>query len=220
MEKKNCSECSREAMFYGQQECQPEYFPLQTETETVKKTLLLHSCCGPCSTACIERVLPDWKVTIFYFNPCITDPEEYERRKAAQIQFLNAYNQELSEEDHVDFIEGDYDPESYFRMVEGYEDEPEGGARCTLCFQQRLEEAARFAQKEGYYAFGTTLTVSPHKNYPLISAIGSQIAKDCKVEFLDLDFKKKAGFQRSIQLSKEYELYRQNYCGCEFSKWE
>ena len=220
MEKKNCSECSHEAMFYGQQECQPEYFPLQTETETVKKTLLLHSCCGPCSTACIERVLPDWKVTIFYFNPCITDPEEYERRKAAQIQFLNAYNQELSEEDHVDFIEGDYDPEGYFRMVEGYEDEPEGGARCTLCFQQRLEEAARFAQKEGYCAFGTTLTVSPHKNYPLISAIGSQIAKDCKVEFLDLDFKKKAGFQRSIQLSKEYELYRQNYCGCEFSKWE
>jgi predicted adenine nucleotide alpha hydrolase (AANH) superfamily ATPase len=198
----------------------PGFYPLQMETETTKKTLLLHSCRGPCSTACIERVLPDWKVTIFYFNPCITDPEEYERRKEAQIQFLNAYNQGLSEEERVDFIEGDYNPDSYFKLVEGYEEESEGGARCTLCFQQRLEAAARFAQKEGFLAFGTTLTVSPHKNYPLISAIGNQTAKDFQVEFLDIDFKKKAGFQRSIQLSKEYELYRQNYCGCEFSKWE
>ena len=220
MDKKNNSACGPQAQIYSQQQCRPEYFPMEPETDTVKKTLLLHSCCGPCSTACIERVLPDWKVTIFYFNPCITDPEEYERRKAAQIQFLNAYNQTIAEEDHVNFIEGDYDPESFFRMVEGYEEEPEGGARCTLCFQQRLEAAARFAKSEGYYAFGTTLTVSPHKNYPLISAIGNQIAKGSQVEFLDLDFKKKAGFQRSIQLSKEYELYRQNYCGCEFSKWE
>ena len=220
MEKKNCSETSPQLCSCTASDCKPEYFPMQPETETVKKTLLLHSCCGPCSTACIERVLPDWKVTIFYFNPCITDPEEYERRKEAQIQFLNAYNQGISEEDHVDFIEGEYDPEGYFRMVEGYEDEPEGGGRCTLCFQQRLEAAARFAKEEGFMAFGTTLTVSPHKNYPLISAIGNQIAKDCQVEFLDLDFKKKAGFQRSIQLSKEYDLYRQNYCGCEFSKWE
>jgi len=220
LEKKNCSETSPQAHTYSQPGAVPEYYPLQPEEGTVKKTLLLHSCCGPCSTACIERVLPDWKVTIFYFNPCITDPEEYERRKAAQIQFLEAYNQGLPEEEQVDFIEGEYDPDSYFKLVEGYEDEPEGGGRCTLCFQQRLEAAARFAKEEGYFAFGTTLTVSPHKNYPLISAIGNQIAKDCKVEFLDMDFKKKAGFQRSIQLSKEYELYRQNYCGCEFSKWE
>lgn len=220
MEKKNCSETSPQVHTFSQLEGRPEYYTLQTEEGTTKKTLLLHSCCGPCSTACIERVLPDWKVTIFYFNPCITDPEEYERRKAAQIQFLNEYNQGLTEEEHVDFIEGDYNPESFFRMVEGYEAEPEGGARCTLCFQQRLEEAARFAQAEGYFAFGTTLTVSPHKNYPLISAIGNQIAKDCQVEFLDMDFKKKAGFQRSIELSREYGLYRQNYCGCEFSRWE
>lgn len=220
MEKKNYSQTSPQTVTYCVPECQPEYYPLRTEEATTKKTLLLHSCCGPCSTACIERVLPDYKVTVFYFNPCITDPEEYERRKAAQIQFLNAYNQELSEEDHVAFIEGDYDPASFLRMVEGYEDEPEGGARCTLCFQQRLEAAARFAREEGYFAFGTTLTVSPHKNYPLISAIGNQIGKDCQVEFLDIDFKKKAGFQRSIQLSKEYGLYRQNYCGCVFSKWD
>ena len=220
MEKKNCSESSPQIYTYEQTVCRPEYYPLQTGTDTEKKTLLLHSCCGPCSTACIERVLPNWKVTVFYFNPCITDPEEYERRKAAQIQFLNAYNQELTEEEHVDFIEGCYDPDSYFKLVEGYEAEPEGGARCTLCFQQRLEAAARFAKEESYYAFGTTLTVSPHKNYPLISAIGNQMSRDFQVEFLDLDFKKKAGFQRSTQMSKEYGLYRQNYCGCEFSKWE
>ena len=219
MERKNNSAASPQAHTYIQSDCHPEYYPLETETETVKKTLLLHSCCGPCSTACIERVLPDWKVTIFYFNPCITDPEEYEKRKAAQIQFLSAYNQQIPEEDHVDFIEGDYDPDSYFKLVEGYEEEPEGGARCTLCFQQRLEAAARFAKSEGYYAFGTTLTVSPHKNYPLISAIGNQMSRDFQVEFLDLDFKKKAGFQRSIQMSKEYDLYRQNYCGCSYSKY-
>lgn len=213
MEENNCTNCEPQTPIsrcYGMQ-----------EEETVgKKTLLLHSCCGPCSTACIERVIPDYKVTIFYFNPCITDPEEYERRKEAQIQFLKAYNHELSEEDQVDFVEGEYDPASYFKAVEGFEDEPEGGARCTLCFQQRLEAAACFAKNEGYFAFGTTLTVSPHKNYPLISALGNQIAEDHEIEFLDIDFKKKAGFQRSIAMSKEYGLYRQNYCGCEFSKWE
>ena len=102
MEKKNCSETSPQAHTYSQPGAVPEYYPLQPEEGTVKKTLLLHSCCGPCSTACIERVLPDWKVTIFYFNPCITDPEEYERRKAAQIQFLEAYNQGLTEEEQVE----------------------------------------------------------------------------------------------------------------------
>lgn len=213
MEENNCTNCEPKIPIAG---C----YGMQEEETVGKKTLLLHSCCGPCSTACIERVIPDYKVTIFYFNPCITDPEEYERRKEAQIQFLKAYNQELPEEDQVDFVEGEYDPASYFKAVEGFEDEPEGGARCTLCFQQRLEAAACFAKNEGYFAFGTTLTVSPHKNYPLISALGNQIAEDHEIEFLDIDFKKKAGFQRSIAMSKEYGLYRQNYCGCEFSKWE
>lgn len=199
---------------------QSEYFPLEPKEHAAKRTLLLHSCCGPCSTACIERVLPDYKVTIFFFNPNITDPEEYERRKQTQIQFLKAYNQGLTEEEQVNFIEGDYDPEVFFRLTEGYEEEPEGGKRCTLCFQLRLEETARVAEQGGYQYFGTTLTVSPHKNYPLISTIGGEIAKAHHIEFLDMDFKKKAGFQRSIELSKEYGLYRQNYCGCKFSKWD
>ena len=189
------------------------------QAEIRKNRLLLHSCCGPCSTACIERVLADYKVSIFFYNPCITDKEEYEKRKEAQIKFLNAFNENLPEEDKVEFIEGEYLPEEFFEVAAEYADEPEGGLRCTECFKLRLDRTARAALKMGYDIFGTTLTVSPHKNYNLISAIGCEIGSKYNVEFLDIDFKKKAGFQRSIQMSKEYELYRQNYCGCEFSKY-
>ena len=189
------------------------------KVETTKNRLLLHSCCGPCSTACIERVLPDYKVSIFFYNPCITDKVEYEKRKEAQIKFLNAYNENLPEEDRVEFIEGEYLPEEYYEVAAEYADEPEGGKRCTECFKLRLERTAEAALRMGYNIFGTTLTVSPHKNYNLISAIGGSLGSKYNLEFLDIDFKKKAGFQRSIQMSKEYELYRQNYCGCEFSKY-
>ena len=189
------------------------------QAEIRKNRLLLHSCCGPCSTACIERVLADYKVSIFFYNPCITDKEEYEKRKEAQIKFLNAFNENLPEEDKVEFIEGEYLTEEFFEVAAEYADEPEGGLRCTECFKLRLDRTARAALKMGYDIFGTTLTVSPHKNYNLISAIGCEIGSKYNIEFLDIDFKKKAGFQRSIQMSKEYELYRQNYCGCEFSKY-
>ena len=189
------------------------------QAEIRKNRLLLHSCCGPCSTACIERVLADYKVSIFFYNPCITDKEEYEKRKESQIKFLNAFNENLPEEDKVEFIEGEYLPEEFFEVAAEYADEPEGGLRCTECFKLRLDRTARAALKMGYDIFGTTLTVSPHKNYNLISAIGCEIGSKYNIEFLDIDFKKKAGFQRSIQMSKEYELYRQNYCGCEFSKY-
>ena len=191
----------------------------QVQVQVSKNKLLLHSCCGPCSTACIERVLSDYKVAIFFYNPCITDKEEYEKRKAAQIKFLNEYNENLSDEDKVEFIEGEYLPEEFYEVAADYAAEPEGGARCTECFKLRLERTAKAALGMGYHIFGTTLTVSPHKNYNLISAIGCEFANKYNLEFLDLDFKKKAGFQRSIQMSKEYELYRQNYCGCEFSKY-
>lgn len=187
----------------------------------MKKTmpkLLLHSCCGPCSTAVIERLIPDYRITVFFYNPCITDAEEYEKRKASQIRFIEEYNQNPDTVGTVEFEEGVYDPERYFELASEYADEPEGGKRCTVCFNMRLEVTAKKARDEGYDCFGTTLTVSPHKNYPLISEIGNNLAKKYGVEFLDMDFKKKAGFQRSIQLSKEYELYRQNYCGCEYSK--
>ena len=185
-----------------------------------KRRVLLHSCCGPCSTAVIERLLPDYKVTVFFYNPNITDRDEYEKRKANQIKFIEAFNQEVPEEDKVVFIEGEYLPEDFFDVAEGLEDCPEGGERCTECFKLRLDRTAKAALVMGYPIFGTTLTVSPHKNYQLISAIGTELGDVYGLEFLDMDFKKKAGFQRSIELSKKYELYRQNYCGCEFSKWE
>ena len=184
-----------------------------------KNRLLLHSCCGPCSTACIERLLPDYNVTVFFYNPNITDREEYEKRKEAQLKFINLYNEKLSDKDKIQFIEGEYLPEEFYDVASEYASEPEGGVRCTECFKLRLERTAQAALRTGNTVFGTTLTVSPHKNYNLISAIGWELSVKYNLEFLDMDFKKKAGFQRSIHMSKEYGLYRQNYCGCEFSKY-
>ena len=183
-----------------------------------KPKLLLHSCCGPCSTAVIERLAPDYDLTVFYFNPCITDEEEYRVRKANQIAFIEAFNKDNAYDDEVKFLEGDYEPELYLELVKGLENAPEGGERCTLCFMQRLRETAKTACEQGINIFTTTLSVSPHKDYARISKIGKDLAKEYDIEFLDMDFKKKAGFQRSVQLAKEYGLYRQDYCGCEFSK--
>ena len=193
-------------------------FPVNLETKVAKKGILLHSCCGPCSTTCIERLAENYKVTVFFYNPNITDREEYEKRKETQIKFIDLFNKDRVEEDKVNFIEGEYLPEDFFKASCGLESEPEGGARCIECFKLRLDRTGQVAYKTGNQIFGTTLTVSPHKNYLIISAIGAEIAKTYNIEFLDMDFKKKAGYQRSIELSKEYGLYRQNYCGCIFSK--
>lgn len=198
-------------------EKQQEFMENSETAGVSKNTLLLHSCCGPCSTACIERLVGTYKITVFFYNPNITDRAEYEKRRSAQIQFIEKYNTKLAEEDKIEFIEGEYIPEEFFCVAKGLEEEPEGGSRCTECFRLRLERTAQAAIRTGNTIFGTTLTVSPHKNFGLISAIGCELANKYKLEFLDMDFKKKAGFQRSIQLSKEYGLYRQNYCGCEFS---
>lgn len=184
-----------------------------------KPGLLLHSCCGPCSTAVIERILDDYDITVFYYNPCITERTEYEKRKENQIKFIEMLNQRLGvEHSPVDFIEGDYDKDRYLERISGLEEEPEGGRRCAECFAQRLEMTAKYGKEHGFEIYATTLTVSPHKNYKLITKLGTEFADKYKIRFLDKDFKKKAGFQRSVQLSKEYKLYRQNYCGCEFSK--
>lgn len=180
-----------------------------------KPRLLLHSCCGPCSTAVIERLMTDFNITLFFYNPNITDSEEYERRKATQKNCLEKFREKTGE--GISLLEGEYDPETFYKIVEGLEDQPEGGTRCNECFELRLDETAKKCRDGGYDYFATTLSVSPHKSYPVISALGNHIAQDNNIEFLDLDFKKKAGFQRSIALSKEFELYRQNYCGCQFS---
>lgn len=179
-----------------------------------RKRVLLHSCCAPCSTAVLERLTPYFDVTVFYFNPNITESEEYYLRLDEQKRFLKeAYG------DKVPLIEGRYKSKEFFIMVEGYEKEPEGGARCNLCFDSRLKETAIIASQNGFDYFCTTLTVSPHKNAELINTIGENISKEFDVKWLFADFKKENGYKRSIELSKEYDLYRQRYCGCLYSKY-
>ena len=191
-----------------------------TETQTAKPELLLHSCCGPCSTSVIERLVDEFNVTVFFYNPCITDEEEYRRRREAQIQFIEQFNEENAGRCRIVFREGDYCPGAFFEATAGLGNEPEGGARCEVCFRQRLEKTAAAACISGADYFGTTLTVSPHKDYKLISEIGRELALKYSLSFLDRDFKKKDGFARSIQLSRKYSLYRQNYCGCKYSERE
>ena len=181
--------------------------------------LLLHSCCGPCSTACIERLAASYDVTLFYSNSNITDREEYEKRKENQLIVIRAFNDLLpADRRPIDFIEGEYRPEEFLSRVKGLENEPEGGLRCPVCFRMRLEDTAAMAVVLGIPYFTTTLPVSPHKNFAQISAIGEEVASAFGVTFLAFDFKKKDGFKRSIELSKEFGLYRQNYCGCDFSR--
>lgn len=186
--------------------------------ECGRPRLLLHSCCGPCSTSVVERLTDEFDVTVYFYNPCITDEKEYQRRRQAQISFIEQYNEEHSGNRRIRFKEGPYRPTEFLRLTEGLEKEPEGGARCSVCFRQRLEKTAEEASISGYDYFGTTLTVSPHKNYKLISELGRGLALRYGLSFLDRDFKKKDGFRRSVELSKRYGLYRQNYCGCEYSK--
>jgi predicted adenine nucleotide alpha hydrolase (AANH) superfamily ATPase len=178
----------------------------------IKPSLLLHSCCGPCSTSVIERLEKDYRITVFYYNPNITDAGEYEKRKASQILFLSTYGIK-----QIDFCEGPYEPTVFLAGAEVYSEEPEGGKRCEGCFKLRLEKTAAKAQIEGYDFFGTTLTVSPHKNATLINKIGNDLAASYGVPFLTADFKKKDGYRRSIAMAEEYLLYRQNYCGCKYS---
>ena len=182
------------------------------QTDKVKKKILLHSCCGPCSTAVTERLAEDYDITVFYFNPNITDPEEYEHRKTEQIRYLKECPFEIA------FIEGDYNPDSFFECVKGHEADREGGPRCALCFEQRLEAAAKLAKERGFDCFDTTLTVSPYKNYDVISSIGRKMAEKYGIEYVSGNYKKKDGYKRSVVLSVEYGLYRQHYCGCEFSR--
>ena len=175
-----------------------------------KPKLLLHSCCGPCSTACIERLKDYFEVSVLYYNPNIEPQEEYEKRKANQKKYLEAIN--------IPLIDCDYDNETFRCKTKGLESEPEGGARCSVCFTLRLEYTANKAKEDGYEYFGTTLTVSPHKNSQIINQIGGRVGEMVDIKYLYADFKKREGYKRSIELAKEYDLYRQDYCGCLYSK--
>ena len=177
-----------------------------------KKKLLLHSCCGPCSTAVIERLLPYFDITVLYYNPNIEPQEEYEKRKKVQQEFLNNIN--------VEFMEAPYDNEEFYKIAKGLENEPEGGARCHACYGLRLKYTADIAKKNKFDYFTTTLTVSPYKNSDIINRIGNSIGYEKNIKHLYSDFKKKNGYKRSVILSEEYKLYRQNYCGCLYAKGE
>lgn len=175
------------------------------------KKLLLHSCCGPCSTAVIERLQDEYDITIFYYNPNIYPEKEYLYRKSEQIRYLSLINS------NIKVIDCDYDYEKFLNAVKGFEKEKEGGSRCLKCFYLRLEETAKYAKENNYDIFTTTLSVSPYKNAKLLNEIGNELQQKYDIEYLVSDFKKKDGYLRSIQLSKQYEIYRQHYCGCEFS---
>ncbi|MCX7658288.1 MAG: epoxyqueuosine reductase QueH [Oscillospiraceae bacterium] len=177
-------------------------------------SLLLHSCCAPCSSYVLLYLSDYFKITVFYFNPNIAPQEEYQKRLLEQKKFIK----KIATKNPVDFIEGDYDHSGFLEIAKGLESEPECGKRCHVCYGLRLNETARLAKKRGFDFFTTTLSVSPHKNAAKINEIGLNAAKLFGAKFLCADFKKKNGYKRSIELSKEYNLYRQDYCGCEFSK--
>ncbi len=174
--------------------------------------LLLHSCCGPCSSRCIETLKKYFSVTVLFYNPNITDAAEYEKRKSEQIRFLK-------ETGWASFLDCLYDPQEFFSAAKGLEGEPEGGARCYACYKLRLDFTARIAREQGFDYFCSTLSVSPHKNSAWLNAIGEELQEKYGVAWLYSDFKKQNGYLRSVQLANEYGLYRQNYCGCIFSDW-
>lgn len=177
-----------------------------------KKSILLHSCCGPCSSAVLERLKDHFDITVLYYNPNIEPFDEYIKRKNVQVDLLNKLG--------IKFKDIDYLNDEFRKNVIGYENEPENGLRCHICYRLRLEKTALLAKENGYDFFGTTLTVSPYKNSVLINKIGLELENKYDVKYLVSDFKKENGYKRSIELSKEYDLYRQNYCGCLFSKGE
>lgn len=175
--------------------------------------LLLHSCCGPCSSAVLEQLSKHFAITLVYYNPNIWPPAEYERRKEEQRGLLKKLPQAYP----IVFEEVPYRPEAFYAAVAGLEQEPEGGRRCAACFELRLQQAAQQAVQRGMEWFTTTLTISPHKNAALLNSLGQQVAQRYGLHFLPSDFKKKNGYKRSLELSAEYGMYRQDYCGCEFS---
>ena len=179
-------------------------------------SLLLHSCCAPCSSYCLEYLSKYFSITVLYYNPNISPESEYYKRVEEQVRLINS----LPAVNKISFMEGYYEPKVFYNAVRGYENEPEGGERCSICYELRLREAAVTAKQYGFDYFTTTLSISPLKNSERLNNIGGRLAGEYGVQYLFSDFKKKDGYKRSIELSKEYNLYRQNFCGCIYSKME
>ena len=176
--------------------------------------LLLHACCAPCSSAVLEKLANFFDVTIYFYNPNIDSKEEYQKRIDELRRFINEFDTKYE----VSLLEGEYEPDKFHEMAKGMEHLPEKGKRCYYCYEIRLKDTARIANKYGFPFFTTTLSLSPHKNANWINEIGKRLEDDIKSTFLYSDFKKEEGYKRSIELSKEYNLYRQDYCGCIYSK--
>lgn len=209
-------------------------------------TLLLHSCCAPCSSYCMEYLRDFFAITVYYYNPNITQEAEYRHRVAEEQRLIGIYNEQVEEyqrllregkkpeeitltnagrpltprSQKIEMIEGDYEPEKFLTMAKGLEMCPEGGERCFRCYELRLRATGELAARDGYEFFTTTLTISPLKNAEKLNEIGAMVSEAVGVPFLPSDFKKKNGYKRSTELSAEYGLYRQDYCGCAYSKAE
>lgn len=188
---------------------------MENQIKTLKEgsTLLLHACCAPCSSAVLERLGNFFKITIFYYNPNITSKEEYDKRVEEIKKLIN----EIPSKYKIELIEGNYEPQEFFDIAKGLENEPERGKRCYKCYTLRLEETAKIASKLDFDNFCTTLTLSPYKKADWINEIGESLNKKYEANYLYSDFKKKNGYKRSIELSHIYNLYRQDYCGCIYS---
>ena len=176
--------------------------------------LLLHSCCAPCSSYTLEYLSRYFSITVFYFNPNISPKAEFDKRFAEQKRLIET----LPSENKISLICGDYNYDEFLNIARGYESVPEGGERCFRCYRMRLEKTAELAKQNGFDYFCTTLSISPLKNSQKINEIGFDVAEKYGVKWLPSDFKKREGYKRSIELSREYDLYRQNFCGCVFSK--
>ena len=189
---------------------------LENQKKGKVPTLLLQACCAPCSSAVLERISDFFRVTILYYNPNISDSKEYEKRLLEVEKFV----EKINTKNPIRVIPGRYEPKEFFHAVSGYESLGEGSERCFRCYRLRLEETARIAKEESFDYFGTTLSISPYKNSRVLNQIGKELETAYQVSYLYADFKKKNGYQRSIELSKKYGLYRQDYCGCIYSKAE
>ena len=182
--------------------------------ETRVPRLLLHSCCAPCSSYCLELLSQYFEITVFYYNPNIFPPEEYHMRVEEQARFVK----ELPAKHPLTSAEGRYDTERFYEMAKGIEQSQEGGERCFACYELRLREAAEYAKDQGYDFFTTTLSISPLKNATKLNEIGENLEKEYGIQYLYSDFKKQNGYKRSTEISNKYNMYRQYYCGCVYSK--
>lgn len=176
-----------------------------------EKRVLLQACCAPCASHCLSELAGKTRVTVYFYNPNLSDREEYEKRRAELLRLIG-------ETGWADALDCDHESQEFYRIAEGLEDAPEGGARCMKCYRLRLERTAAEAKRLGYEYFATTLTISPQKSAAALNAIGGELEREYGIKWLHTDFKKRGGYLRSCELAREHRLYRQDYCGCEFSR--